>query len=149
MRLLCPSAPTAILSSTPDGLGDVLVDNWIEVDGVNVCTGLVSCGFWLGNCAITCFSGFDLATSSHDPVPPIDIANLVTPGEVSLSFELLDWGFALANSELWLVTNCQLPEEGKRVLCHKPGTRAQHTLQVAPPSVRAHLTHGDRLGACP
>ena len=29
------------------------------------------------------------------------------------------------------------------VLCHKG-----HTIKVAPPAVKAHLRHGDKLGAC-
>jgi hypothetical protein len=31
----------------------------------------------------------------------------------------------------------------KVVLCHKG-----HTIRVAPPAVKAHLRHGDTLGAC-
>ena len=31
----------------------------------------------------------------------------------------------------------------KVLLCHKG-----HTIRVAPPAVRAHLRHGDKLGAC-
>jgi hypothetical protein len=31
----------------------------------------------------------------------------------------------------------------KVVLCHKG-----HTIRVAPPAVKAHLRHGDKLGAC-
>jgi len=34
------------------------------------------------------------------------------------------------------------------VICHKPGTPAEHTMTVAQPAVAAHLGHGDTLGPC-
>ena len=34
------------------------------------------------------------------------------------------------------------------VICHKPGTPAEHTMTVAQPAVAAHLGHGDTLGSC-
>jgi len=36
----------------------------------------------------------------------------------------------------------------KTVLCHKPGTPAEGTLEVATAAVEAHLGHGDVLGEC-
>lgn len=36
----------------------------------------------------------------------------------------------------------------KVTLCHKPGTPAEGTLEVAEAAVQAHLDHGDVLGAC-
>jgi hypothetical protein len=36
----------------------------------------------------------------------------------------------------------------KVTLCHKPGTPAEGTLEVAQAAVQAHLDHGDVLGAC-
>lgn len=36
----------------------------------------------------------------------------------------------------------------KTVLCHKPGTPAEGTLEVAAAAVEAHLGHGDVLGEC-
>jgi len=38
--------------------------------------------------------------------------------------------------------------QDKVVICHKPGTPAEHTLTVAQPAVAAHLAHGDTLGPC-
>jgi hypothetical protein len=40
---------------------------------------------------------------------------------------------------------------GKRTVCHiPPGNPANaHSISVGEPAVRAHLAHGDRLGACP
>lgn len=36
----------------------------------------------------------------------------------------------------------------KETICHKPGTPAEQTLEVASPSVPAHLDHGDERGPC-
>ena len=36
----------------------------------------------------------------------------------------------------------------KVILCHKPDTPAELTIEVAAPAVDAHLAHGDYLGAC-
>jgi hypothetical protein len=36
----------------------------------------------------------------------------------------------------------------KVVVCHKPGTRAERTIEVAAASIPAHLDHGDHLDAC-
>ena len=38
--------------------------------------------------------------------------------------------------------------EGKLLICHKPGTPAEQTLEVAASAVDAHLAHGDVLGSC-
>ena len=41
-------------------------------------------------------------------------------------------------------------EKPKRAVCHIPpgNPAAAHTLQLPEPAVRAHLKHGDRVGAC-
>ena len=36
----------------------------------------------------------------------------------------------------------------KVTLCHNPGTPEQQTIVVAEPASKAHLAHGDALGAC-
>lgn len=36
----------------------------------------------------------------------------------------------------------------KVVICHKPGTPAEKTMEVPPPAVPGHLGHGDYLGPC-
>lgn len=41
-----------------------------------------------------------------------------------------------------------LAAPGKVVLCHKPGTPAERTIEVAETAVQAHLDHGDREGEC-
>jgi hypothetical protein len=44
-------------------------------------------------------------------------------------------------------TSCKL---GKALLCHVPpgNSAARHSICVGPPSVPAHLAHGDTLGVC-
>src|SRR5689334_23259766 len=37
LLLSCKAHPTALLASTPDGRGRVVVDNFVEVNGTNVC----------------------------------------------------------------------------------------------------------------
>lgn len=39
--------------------------------------------------------------------------------------------------------------QDKVEICHKPGTPDEKTIRVAEPAVKAHLKHGDTLGACP
>jgi hypothetical protein len=39
-------------------------------------------------------------------------------------------------------------QQDRVVICHKPGTPAEHTLSVPPEAVPAHLGHGDTLGPC-
>jgi hypothetical protein len=52
------------------------------------------------------------------------------------------------------ITEGEIPSDGggqveKVLICHKPDKKGGHTLSVASPAVSAHLSHGDKLGACP
>jgi len=38
--------------------------------------------------------------------------------------------------------------QDKVVICHKPGTPAEHTMTLPESAVAAHLGHGDTLGPC-
>lgn len=38
---------------------------------------------------------------------------------------------------------------GKVTICHKPNSKAEHTIVIDQSAVPAHLNHGDTLGACP
>jgi hypothetical protein len=113
------------------------VDNFLTVNGSSVC-------------GDGCFSGFlgnnGTAAASYAPIPPIDISAELAPGRQLVTFELMDWGAFLASSDLWLVTNCAVPQQV--AVCHKPGTPAQKTLLVAQSAVPGHLGHGDALGPC-
>ena len=132
LNLTCPALPiTAILSSSPDGTGNVLVDNNIDVTvtadttvtgPTNVCVGGVN-GSPAGpfqNCFTTGYqtpAGQGTLTG-QDPdnfvstggVPPIDISSSLLPGPLQLKVDLQDEfygpGFYLASSSIYLVTNC-------------------------------------------
>ena len=115
---------TAVLSSTPDGTGGVLTDNFITVNGANVCPG--------GNCFI-------------GPVPltavsPIDVSGFIPIGESTILIEWIDFGGSAESSDIFLVTSAEL------VICHK----GKNTISVSQNAVAKHIEkHGDTLGACP
>jgi hypothetical protein len=142
----CSSRSTAVISSTPDGSGGVVTDNVIAVNGQNICTSEEGGG------GRSCFDGFagsigDPALAAYGAIPPLDIRHLMPAGKKQVvTFHLTDAGGLLANSDLWLVTNCVV--HNKVELCHKPGTPAEHTIEVAQSSVPAHLGHGDYIGPC-
>ena len=150
LMLACKGRPSAILSSTADGRGRLVADNFIEVNGENVCAGGTSSGG-----AQNCFNVpvFEVvgtpALDAYQSVPPIDVSRHLRHGARStVTFSLVDFGGFYANSELWLVTNCTA---SRRVdICHKPGTSAEHVITVNQSAVSGHLGHGDStdLSAC-
>ena len=127
LSLSCPSSPSAVLSSTADSTGNLLVDNIINVtvmlDGVttgptNVCTGGVVGGIPGGgpSCFSTAYQGpaSEGNLNGVDPdtllpaggVGPIDISSLLTSGSQQVKIDLVDYGGWLASSTLYLNTNC-------------------------------------------
>lgn len=103
--LICPPVPSAIISSDVDGTGPVVVDNFLTVDGVNVCpTGLG--GF--GNCFQSFHGGSSDASMAYTGVPALDISTRISSGSHVVNFALDDHGGLLGSSEIWLVTNCFL-----------------------------------------
>ena len=114
----------ATLSSTPDGTGNVLVDNYVNLTvtagdsttgPVNVCQGGVS-EFGYNDCFTT---GYQTPASQglltgQDPdnftstggVPPIDISGSLQPGSVQAKIDLVDTGGFLASSSIYLNTSC-------------------------------------------
>jgi hypothetical protein len=131
LYLTCPANPTAVLSSTADGSGNLLVDNNINVTVIagvtttgpaNICTGGVN-----GNpfgAFQNCFgNGYETVASSgnavgvnpdsvvaNDGIAPISINPLLVPGPIQVKIDLQDEGtgpgFYLTNSTLYLDTNC-------------------------------------------
>jgi hypothetical protein len=150
LMLACKGRPSAILSSTADGRGRLVADNFIEVNGENVCAGGTSSG---GVQSCFNFPVFEVigtpALDAYQSVPPIDVSRHLRHGARStVTFSLVDFGVFYANSELWLVTNCTA---SRRVdICHKPGTSAEHVITVNQSAVSGHLGHGDStdLSAC-
>jgi hypothetical protein len=121
LNLTCPSSIQAKISSTADGTGNVLVDNFItfnEVGGTptNICSNGTSENGNQQNC-FTSYYG-SLASSGslngQDPdmyaknggVPPIDVSSYLTSGAVQAQIGLVDTGGYLTSSTLYLVTNC-------------------------------------------
>ena len=124
LNLTCPASPTATLSSSADGTGNVMVDNFLNVtvtsNGVasgptNVCP-----GGGTQSCFTTAYqvpsstgglTGVNPDTFvSTGGVPPLDISQLLVAGPVQVQIALEDVGFGagffLASSTLYLDTNC-------------------------------------------
>jgi hypothetical protein len=129
VNLTCAAPIQAVLSSTPDGLGNVLVDNFIQVSvtagtnttgPTNVCRGGSSEGGLNGTTQFNCFNsnyglaapgllGQNMNTGSFiasGGVAPIDISGLLAPGTLQVKIDAVDTGSLLTNASLYLVTSC-------------------------------------------
>ena len=122
------STISAVLSSTPDGTGNVLVDNFINLTvtttngssgPVNVCRGGVSDSTPSGNqpdCFTTSYqfpAGQGQLTGQNPDtfvstggVAPINISGSFQPGSIQVKIDLVDTGSYLTNSTLYLNTSC-------------------------------------------
>ena len=130
LNLTCPVSPIAVLSSAANtspgaSTGNVLVDNNIDITNlttsnvpVNVCKGGVN-GSSQGpfeNCFTSTYQtaagAGNLTGQSPDSfvatggVPPIDISSLLQEGAQQIKIDLVDEGGYVANSSLYLNTNC-------------------------------------------
>ncbi len=129
LNLNCAASPIkAVLSSSPDGTGNLLVDNNINVTvsagetttgPINACVGGVV-GSPTKAPIQNCFSKYYMDTASAgtltglspDPyvaaggVAPIDIGPSLVSGQVQVKIDLADEGGYLTNSTLFLNTNC-------------------------------------------
>jgi hypothetical protein len=132
LQLNCPShAIQGVLSSTPDGKGNVLVDNDIQLTAtsggtvtgpVNVCRGGTSDSTPSGpsqDCYTASYPALANAgkLDGQDPdtfvatlgVAPIAISSNTYPlGTVQVKIDLVDIGGRLASSSLYLNSNCTL-----------------------------------------
>jgi uncharacterized repeat protein (TIGR01451 family) len=121
-NLTCPSSPKGFISSTADGTGNVLVDNFITltVQGTtttgpsNICSGGTVENGSQQNCFTSTYSGEASSEVGVDPttlaanggVAPIDISSSLQEGSIQATISLVDTGGFLAGSTLYLVTNC-------------------------------------------
>ncbi len=121
LNLTCTSPIQAKISSTADGSGNVLVDNFItfnEVGGspADICKhGTMENGnqqnCFTSNYASQASAG-ELTNKNPDMylaaggVPAIDVSSLLTTGAVQAQIGLVDTGSYLTGSSLYLVTNC-------------------------------------------
>ena len=117
-------APTAVLSSTPDGTGKVLVDNFMNVSvtvgsttssAVNVCKGgtqdqtqgVQNCFNQSYQGAAQGLVGADMdGYAATGGVAPIDVSGFLVSGDQKIKIDLVDAGVLLANASLYLVTSC-------------------------------------------
>jgi len=136
INLSCPAdaVPTAVLSNTPDGKGNVLEDNYlvVAVNGVaaggtpagNVCPAGIADP--VNDCFTHAYQDYaggsqhngvntDTITNANNGitadaggVPPINIASLFNFGSTltPVTFTLFDEGVIVAGSTLFLQTNC-------------------------------------------
>jgi hypothetical protein len=122
LNLTCPSSIQAKISSTADGTGNVLVDNFITFNVVggtpaDICLkGTVENNGTQQNCFNSSYANQASAgeLTGKDPdtfvttggVPAIDVSSYLTSGAVQAQIGLVDTGSYLDSSTLYLVTNC-------------------------------------------
>jgi hypothetical protein len=97
----------ALLSSTPDGTGKVVIDNFLTINGKNVCEGasgqlyFESCFGRILNPKLPLNESIETVL---EPVPAIDVAVHIPVGTSSVVFELRDFGSLAGNTDLYFVT---------------------------------------------
>ena len=122
LNLSCPSGLSAKISSSTDGTGNVLVDNYIALGvGTNATpTDICSNGTVEGDGQQNCFTSSYGSQAQNDGlldqdpdnfvstggVYALDISSSLTPGPNQVEIDLVDTGGYLASSSLYLVTNC-------------------------------------------
>lgn len=111
-QIALPQGWVALISSTPDGKGPIVIDNFMNINGRNICEGVAGQAF-----LESCFGrvikdpedpgvvGLPIETVLT-PIPPIDVSSRFAafggfPG--SVTFELRDFGFIAGNTDLYLV----------------------------------------------
>jgi uncharacterized repeat protein (TIGR01451 family) len=122
VNLNCAVSPVhAIISSSPDGNGNVLVDNYVslsvgESTPVDICKNGTSENGGQQNCFNTTYASqaSDGKLTGQDPdglassggVPALDISSYFGPGAIQAQIKTVDTGGYLTSSTLYLVTNC-------------------------------------------
>lgn len=121
LNLTCTSPIQAKISSTADGTGNVLVDNFITFNEVGgTATDICKKGTVENGNQQNCFndnyknqaSAGELTGKDPDTfvttggVPAIDVSSYLTTGAVQAQIGLVDTGSYLDSSTLYLVTNC-------------------------------------------
>src|ERR1700761_3067792 len=122
LNLKCAASPIqAVISSSPDGSGNVLVDNFVSLSvngatSVDICKNGTSEDDGQQNCFNTTYSseaqnggliGRDPdGLASTGGVAPLDISTYLWPGALQAQITTVDTGGYLTSSTLYLVTNC-------------------------------------------
>jgi len=101
---------TAVISSTSDGTGPIVIDNFVTINGVNACEGVTGQQF-----PESCFgptvkpelpTGVPVETV-FTPIPPVDVSTFIPVGTSAVHFELRDFGVIAGNTDLFLVTTAK------------------------------------------
>ena len=170
LNLTCPaSGISAILSSTADSNGKLLVDNNINVTvaqgattvgPTNICVGGVngsSIGIPFQNCFNSAYefppAGVSYLGQNPDTfvavggVAPIDISSLLVPGASQVTIALQDEGFFLANTTLFLNTNCtQTGVTGPALVTGNPISQSNPTPDQLSQDFSFNPTTGQAIG---
>ncbi|MGC2163111.1 MAG: Ig-like domain-containing protein [Silvibacterium sp.] len=170
LNLSCPAgAPiTAVLSSSANSAGNVLVDNDIQLTvtsssgttgPVNVCRGGYSETTPDGTQQDCFTSGYQTPAAAgqltgDDPdgyvatggVAPIDISSSLQPGALQLKIDLVDTGGYLANSSIYLNTSCSLSGvTGPATLTGNPIPESNPTSQELTQNFSFNTTTGKQI----
>jgi uncharacterized repeat protein (TIGR01451 family) len=121
LNLKCTSPIHAVLSSSPDGYGNVLVDNFISLSvngayAADICKHGTTENGSQQNCFNTTYESeaHNGGLNGQNPdglassggVPPIDISSHLWPGTIQAQIGTVDTGSFLTSTTLYLVTNC-------------------------------------------
>jgi hypothetical protein len=140
--LSCPLDAQSTISG-PGG-GNFSVDNFLTVNGTNICSGAggTSCFSSTLNDPMQ-FLG-EIMEVSYLGVAPIDVSSQITTSG-NYTFSIKDYGYTFGNTEIYLNTTCSFVSQ----VCHRDnGRRVQKTLTIGGSAVAAHLGHGDTEGPC-
>jgi hypothetical protein len=140
--LSCPIGRTAQSYLTGPNGGNLIVDNFMHVNGANVCPDEWNCFAGVSTSPQTAV-GQDVE-SVYVGVPSLDISGRINATGL-YTFTLLDYGYNFGSSEIYLHTSCSTITQ----VCHRNnGRNGQNTLTLSPSALRAHLAHGDTEGPC-
>lgn len=98
---------TAVISSTPDGMGPIVIDNFLTINDQNACKGAQGQAFpesCFGPIIDSTLPTGQAAEGVLTPIPPIDVRALIPVGTTAVRFDLRDLGVIGGNSDLFLVT---------------------------------------------
>ncbi len=149
--LSCPTAQTGTLSGANGG--SLIVDDFLTVNGTNVCP--------FGSCFSFADDNSFFTARDFPGVFPVDFFYIgVNPIQIQLAaginpytFNLVNGGGSFGSTEINLTSTCTVvpaPQQETFTVCHRNnGSKEQKTITVgSQAAVDAHLKHGDTLGAC-
>lgn len=110
----------AVISSTPDGKGPIAIDNFLTINGANVCEGAQGQVF-----SESCFGPIIGPLRVGVPIDalltqisPVDVSRFIPEGTTTVQFELRDFGVVAGNTDLFLVTTATVVAAEPRTVQH-------------------------------